>query len=166
MIDDVDIQAALAALVVGFHPSLHLVLTARHHHEARIGTGDDAVEVGHLDVGFERDPVFARNVAVRSVGQRFCQLVLLLELLCFGLLADDVLQGFGVGGIAVAHRVAAAVEIEFLSRQLVFFGSQLFLVELFCLTKLGFKLRFLAVQLLQNLLLIAVLSLRGFQVFL
>ena len=69
MVDDPQVKARLAALVLGTD-ALQLVLARRHLHQAGVGVDKDAVEVVHLDVGLQPDLLLAAQGAARRGGQR------------------------------------------------------------------------------------------------
>ena len=69
MVDDSQVKARLAALVLGTD-ALQLVLARRHLHQAGVGVDKDAVEVVHLDVGLQPDLLLAAQGAARRGGQR------------------------------------------------------------------------------------------------
>lgn len=54
MVDDAQIQSGLAALILP-GGALQLVLAAGHLHEPGVGMDQDAVQIGHLDIGFQPD---------------------------------------------------------------------------------------------------------------
>ena len=68
MVDDAEVEAGLAALVLGPDP-FQLVLARRHLHQAGVGVDEDAVEVVHLNVGFQPDLLFAAQGAARRGGE-------------------------------------------------------------------------------------------------
>ena len=69
MVDDAEVEAGLAALVLGTHP-LQLVLPGGHLHEAGVGVDEDGVEVVHLDVSLEAYLLFAAEGAARRGARR------------------------------------------------------------------------------------------------
>ena len=68
MVDDAKVQAGLAALVLGTN-ALQLVLPGGHLHQAGVGVAQDAVQIVHLDVGFQFDLLFAGQGAARRGGK-------------------------------------------------------------------------------------------------
>ena len=94
VVDDAKVQAGLAALVLG-PDALQLVLGIGHLHQAEVGVAQDAVEVVHLDVGFQFDLLFAGQGAAGGGGQRSHPLGALLQ--C------SVLRG---GGAVLFHDAA------------------------------------------------------------
>ncbi len=69
VVDDAKVQAGLAALVLGTD-ALQLVLPGGHLHQTGVGVAQDAVEIVHLDVGFQLDLLLAGQGAARRGGQR------------------------------------------------------------------------------------------------
>ena len=92
MVDHVQLQAALAAVVLRLAPALQLILASGHQHEAGICPGQDAVKTGHLDVGFQHDLLFSGNGSVGSVREGFEHGVARFQLFQFRLLGLDVAQ--------------------------------------------------------------------------
>ena len=68
VVDDAEVEAGLAALVLGTHP-LQLVLPGGHLHKAGVGVDEDGVEVVHLDVSLEAYLLFAAEGAARRGGK-------------------------------------------------------------------------------------------------
>ena len=68
VVDDAKVQAGLAALVLGTN-ALQLVLPGGHLHQAGVGVAQDAVQIVHLDVGFQFDLLFAGQGAARRGGK-------------------------------------------------------------------------------------------------
>ena len=68
VVDDAEVEAGLAALVLGTHP-LQLVLPGGHLHEAGVGVDEDGVEVVHLDVSLKAYLLFAAEGAARRRGE-------------------------------------------------------------------------------------------------
>ena len=69
MVDDAEVEAGLVALVLGPDP-FQLVLARRRLHQAGVGVDEDAVEVVHLNVGFQPDLLFAAQGAPPAVAER------------------------------------------------------------------------------------------------
>ena len=98
MVDDLQVQAALAPVVVRLPPAAQLVLPAGHHQEADVGPTDDLVEVGGLDISLQLDVLFFPERAVGGVGKGLDPAVGLLRRGQGGLLALNVVQGGLVAG--------------------------------------------------------------------
>ena len=69
MVDHVQLQAALAAVVLRLPAAFELILTARHDQQTDIGALKDPVKEGHLDVGLQGDLFLAWKIAVDRIGQ-------------------------------------------------------------------------------------------------
>ena len=93
----VQLQAAAAPLVFRLPAAAQLVPSAGHGHQAHVGPGQNPVEPGHLDVGFQHDLVLPRHSAVGGVGQGPDQGPLLLRLLPLVQLGADPLPCPPVG---------------------------------------------------------------------
>ena len=70
MIDNVQLQAALAAVVLGLRAPLELILSAGHDHQPGVGPCQDAVKIGHLYIGLEHDLLAPYELPARRIGQR------------------------------------------------------------------------------------------------
>ena len=85
VVDDIQLQAALAAVIPRFTAPLQLVLSARHGQKTQIGPPDNAVEIGGLDVGLQHNLFLSGDIAAGCVGkgphpgQALLQLLLLFQ---------------------------------------------------------------------------------------
>ena len=68
MVDDAKVQAGLAALVLGTN-ALQFVLPGGHLHQAGVGVAQDAVQIVHLDIGFQFDLLLAGQGAACCGGK-------------------------------------------------------------------------------------------------
>ena len=70
MVDDLQLQPGLAAVVARARAAAQLVLSAGHDEQARVRAAEDTVEVRGLDVGFEHDLFLSGHSAVGRRSQR------------------------------------------------------------------------------------------------
>jgi len=68
VVDDAKVQPGLAALVL-CTDALQLVLPGGHLHQPGVGIAQNAVQIVHLDVGFEADLLLAGQSAARRGSQ-------------------------------------------------------------------------------------------------
>ena len=129
VVDDIQLQAALAAVVLCLNTPLQLVLSAGHHHEPGVGPGDDAVKIGHLDIGLQHDLLLAADVAVGGVRQRPDPGPLLLRLLQVPALLFQVFQGRLVAADAGRQLCQALAELGYLDGQRLSFCPLQFQVD-------------------------------------
>ena len=82
MIDHIQFQAALAALIVRIAAAFEFILPAAHYHQAQIAAPQHPIKAGRLHIGFQHDLFLSGKCAVRGVRQhlhpaplplRFCQ---------------------------------------------------------------------------------------------
>ena len=71
MVDHVQLQPALAAVVGGFLFADELVLPSRHRQQPCVGALEDAVEEHRLDVGLQHNLLLAAEVPVGCIGEAF-----------------------------------------------------------------------------------------------
>ena len=79
VVDDVQLQAALAAVVLRLPAALQFILAAGHGHEPPVGPGDDPLEAGHLHIGLQHHLLPAGDGAGGRVGQGLHPPPLLLQ---------------------------------------------------------------------------------------
>ena len=96
VVDDAKVQPRLAFLVFGPDP-LQLVLARRHLHQPGVGVDEDAVQILHLDVGFQPDLLLAAQGAARRGCQRADPLPALVQLGKLGRVGAVFCQRLAVG---------------------------------------------------------------------
>ena len=69
VVDDIQLQAALALAVLRLGAALQLVLAVGHHRQAQVGPTDDLLKIGGLDIGLQAELGLAPDGAARGIGQ-------------------------------------------------------------------------------------------------
>ena len=90
MINNVQFQTALTALIACNLPTLQIILPAGHFPQTQVGSLQDTIEIGSLDVSFQHDLVFTGYGTVGRIGQSLDPCISGLQLRHFLFLEGDV----------------------------------------------------------------------------
>ena len=80
MVNYIQFQAALTAVIVCLSPAFELVLSSGHDQQPEIGPLEDAVKEGHLDIGLQGDFFSIAKPSVYSIRKRLQPLLPLFQL--------------------------------------------------------------------------------------
>ena len=97
MVDHIQIQSGLVAIILCRLAAHQLVLSAGHNHKAGVGTGQHRVQVLHLHIGLQGDLFFTGQVAGGSICQGFYPAVAVLRRLQFGRCVPHLIQNRLIG---------------------------------------------------------------------
>ena len=96
VIDHIQLQAALFSSVGRLLAADKLILIIGHREQPDVGMGQDPVEIHHLDIGLQHDPLFSQELSVGGVRQVFDPHPLFFDLGRLGQLFRDVLPDASV----------------------------------------------------------------------
>ena len=140
MVDDIQLQTALASHIIGGFPAFQVILTAGHFHKPHICPGYDPVKVGSLDIGFQHNALFALDAAVGGIGKGAHPLLLLFQRGQLRGFLPDALAAGAVRGQSVVDGFLLLQTLCFLSHQRSFFPGQIIQVNGSTFLQLFFQL--------------------------
>ena len=162
MVDHIQLQPALAPVIIRLCSSFQFVLSAGHDHKSCIGPDNDTVKIRHLNIGLQHNLLLPGEIAVGGAGQRLHPSPPFFRIRQSFRLAADAVQRSGIGSKPAARIRQTVLKPAILLIQRTASDMQFLLIQFWSFLQLSFQRKDLTPAVTDLILYILIRSFRLF----